>query len=739
MTHPLSALFNPQHIAVIGASEQAERMGEHLFASLQQQGKHPKVTPVNLHHASIGGIPTLTTVERIPDAVDLVVIATPPATYDSIFKTCLKQHIHTLAIFPPHGDSSKSEQADLAKTIQKAHKQGLQITLCGPSGLNVPGNGLYANLYHRFPQPGHTALLGASHSLHQLQTHPLIGISCALQFTEHPDSLTTAILLDYLTEDPSTRQIVVHYAADSANQALFSALRHAAYSKQVVLYAPQPLSEQELAVLNRISERSGWLLVRTPDELQALVIAHQAGLKPMTRLSICSNTETGWLDEQTPLFLPTLSLQHTQTDPNPGILHFRRKVTDLLTQPDTQAVMAWIEPTTGRNEAEIYRQLALLQALHSKPLFIVSSTAAGGQPLSFTQPQAVLSIYRMLAKVRDSKTTAQQVPSASWQPIPPENADILSKLVAQPDTTLQAVGLPFQTASTSKSGLILRQHPVFGSILTVFSSNKQHILLPPFCGLDINLIANTLNMPANQTELRRLIGLLNHAIKQKLPITHWQLACDRQNNSFTTSQLETGSPMPEALHAFPTQQADTDFPLDNNISCRIRAIRPENAEALQAFISSLSPESRKTRFMSSLKQLPPLMLARFSRPDYARECSLVAELGDGTLIGLAQYTCERPADRCEFGILVSEQYRGRGLAYKMMQQLIEQAARHGYRSMSADILSSNTSMLKLAGKLGFQTLPSPADRSLHVAILPLKQPQNRVRMKLAQQILAPKS
>lgn len=738
MAHPLSALFNPQHIAVIGASEYADGVGERLFASLQQQGEHPKITPINLHHASIGGIPTLTTVERIPDAVDLAIITTPPATYDSIFKACLKQHIHTIAIFPQHNDSSKSEQADLAKTIQKAHKQGLQIAVCGPSGLNIPGNGLYANLYHRFPLPGHTTLLGESHSLHQLQAHPAIGISHALQLIEYPGSLTTADILDYLNEDPAIRQIVVHYAAGRANQALFSALRHAAYSKQVVLYAPQSLSEQELAVLNRLSERSGWLLVRTPDELQALVIAHQAALKPMTRLSICSNTETGWLDEQAPLFLPTLSLQHTQTDPNPGILHFRRQVTDLLTQPDTQAVMAWIEPTTGCNEAEIYRQLTLLQALHSKPLFIVSPTT-GTQPLSFAQPQAVLHIYRMLAKVRDNKATAQQVPSANWRPIPPENADILSKLVAQPDTALQAAGLPFQTASTSKSGLILRQHPVFGSTLTAFSSNKQHILLPPFCGLDINLIANTLNIPANQTELRRLIGLFNHAIEQKLPITHWQLACDRQSNSFTTSRLETGTQTPETLQAFPTQQADTDFTPDSSMSCHIRTIRPEDAEALQTFVSLLSPESRKTRFMSSLKQLPPSLLVRFSRPDYARECSLVAELSDGTLIGLAQYTCERPADRCEFGILVSEQHQGKGLAYKMMQQLIEQAVRHGYRSMSADILSSNTPMLKLAGKLGFQTLPSPADRSLHVAILPLKQPQNRVRMKLTQQILAPKS
>ncbi len=738
MAHPLSALFNPQHIAIIGASESAEGVGERLFASLQQQGQHPKITPINLHHASIGGIPTLTTVERIPDAVDLAIITTPPATYDSIFKACLKQHIQTVAIFPPYNDSSKPEQADLAKIIQKAHKQGLRIAVCGPSGLNAPDNGLYANLYHRFPQPGHTALLGESHSLHQLQAHPAIGISRALQLIEYPGSLTTADILDYLNEDPATRQIVVHYAPDNANQAFFSVLRQAAYTKQVVLYAPQNISEQELAVLNRISERSGWLLVRMPDELQALVLAHQADLKPLSQLSICSNTETGWLDEQASLLLPTLSLQYTQTTPNPGILNFRHHITDLLAQPKTQAVMAWIEPTVSWSEQEIYRQLTLLQTSHTKPLFIVSPIA-GTRPLSFTQPQSVLHIYRMLAKVRDNKTTAQQVPAANWRPIPPENADILSKLATQADATLQAINLPFQTATTSKSGLLLQQHPIFGPVLTAFSSNKQQTLLPPFCGLDINIIAATLNTPATQTELHQLIGLLNHAIEQKLPITRWQLACDKQNNSFTTSLLETGSPMSAPIHAFPIQQVDTDFPLRDGTPCRIRTIRPEDADALQTFISSLSPESRKTRFMSSLKQLPPSLLVRFSRPDYARECSLVAELSDGTLIGLAQYTCERPADRCEFGILVSDQYQGQGLAYKMMQQLIEQALRHGYRSMSADILSSNTPMLKLAGKLGFQTVPSPADRGLHVAILPLKQPQNRVRMKLTQQILAPKS
>jgi acetyltransferase len=56
----------------------------------------------------------------------------------------------------------------------------------------------------------------------------------------------------------------------------------------------------------------------------------------------------------------------------------------------------------------------------------------------------------------------------------------------------------------------------------------------------------------------------------------------------------------------------------------VRPIHPDDAQMLQDLVRHLSPESRYFRFVSSMAELPPQMLARFTLIDYDREMALVA-------------------------------------------------------------------------------------------------------------------
>ena len=58
----------------------------------------------------------------------------------------------------------------------------------------------------------------------------------------------------------------------------------------------------------------------------------------------------------------------------------------------------------------------------------------------------------------------------------------------------------------------------------------------------------------------------------------------------------------------------------------VRPIHPDDAQMLQELMQHLSPESRYFRFVSSIVELPPSMLARFTLIDYDREMALVAVL-----------------------------------------------------------------------------------------------------------------
>jgi len=56
----------------------------------------------------------------------------------------------------------------------------------------------------------------------------------------------------------------------------------------------------------------------------------------------------------------------------------------------------------------------------------------------------------------------------------------------------------------------------------------------------------------------------------------------------------------------------------------VRPVQPDDAQMLQDLVQGLSKESRYFRFVSSMHELPPAMLARFTLIDYDREMALVA-------------------------------------------------------------------------------------------------------------------
>jgi GNAT superfamily N-acetyltransferase len=138
----------------------------------------------------------------------------------------------------------------------------------------------------------------------------------------------------------------------------------------------------------------------------------------------------------------------------------------------------------------------------------------------------------------------------------------------------------------------------------------------------------------------------------------------------------------------------------------LRAIdAADGPEIAQAF-ERLSSQSRYTRFMQHKKQLDPAALARGVNPRPGQDFAFVATVpaDDGfDIVGAAQYVPLGDADaaRCEFAITVAEDWRGSGLAARLMASLIRRARRDGYNRMEGMVNAGNSAMLGLARTLGF--------------------------------------
>lgn len=167
-----------------------------------------------------------------------------------------------------------------------------------------------------------------------------------------------------------------------------------------------------------------------------------------------------------------------------------------------------------------------------------------------------------------------------------------------------------------------------------------------------------------------------------------------------------------AIHPYPSELV-TSWQMPDGTDVTVRPIRPEDAEFEQNFVRNLSPESKYFRFMQSVDQLTPLMLARFTQIDYDREMALVAVINEHSqnsrIIGVVRYVTNPDRQSCEFALTVADDWQKKGIGRQLMQRLMNIAHDRGIEIMEGEVLSNNNKMLRLCEKLGFRIVHDPED------------------------------
>ena len=686
-----SRLFHPTSVAVIGSG--GAEIAAHLAMGVFK-----------------GTIETVSRVEDLATAPDLVVIATPdadivPAMAALAAKGCFA------AIVPGPADGLTAA----------SRRTGVRVLGANSFGLAVPAIGLNASKAHIPIPAGRLALVSQSVGLTRAVIDWAgpngVGFSHVIGIGDNAD-LGFGMALDWLSQDSGTGAILLEIGRIKDRRAFLSAARAASRFRPVVALRS---GGTNAAVFEAALRRAGVLSV--------------AGLEDMLAAA-----ET--LSRARPARGETLSIQAV----DPG-------AASLASAAATRLGLRLSDPAAAGGMLVVHApgdamNLPTLPNGASPPVLVCVMGETTGAPLRrelaaagwpvFASPEQAVRGFLHLVRDRRNRAAARELPDSTVLPLAPDRnaarrvfaAATGPLLPEQARSVFAAYGIPdrmneriavFDDAMFGPA-IKLGPGPDFGPAIetglgpgfgpTIETGPGWALDLPPLnLALAHALIART-HLPDDPTLAETLVRV------SQLVVDCPEIASLDTASGTIVARHPHEPPARLAIAPYPSERAATWT--SGSQSFTIRPIRPEDAEAHAAFFKRLSPTDVRFRFFSAMHELSPERMARLTQVDYEREMAFIAvREATGETVGVARLVSDTEGRSGEFAIIVQADMKGHGLASHLMHCLIGWARDRGLSEVTGQILSDNAPMLAFIRHLGFAVHRLPDDPEVMEARLPL--------------------
>lgn len=172
---------------------------------------------------------------------------------------------------------------------------------------------------------------------------------------------------------------------------------------------------------------------------------------------------------------------------------------------------------------------------------------------------------------------------------------------------------------------------------------------------------------------------------------------------------------PQALRRYAAEERLLD-----GRTVQIRAIRPDDKQALQDGMHRLTPQSAYFRFFRAKRELSAEELAYFTELDFRRQVALAATLredGAELLVAVGRYfVLEAAAPRAaELAFAVDDTHQGLGIATLLLRHLASIARASGITELRASVLAENRKMLEVFFRSGL-----PVEHTSAAAVVELR-------------------
>ncbi|MEO9138447.1 MAG: GNAT family N-acetyltransferase, partial [Jatrophihabitans sp.] len=169
----IERLVRPRSVAVVGASNDRDKVGHAVFENLLRMGFEGRLYPVNPDARHVGGVPAYPTVLDLPEDIDLAVIAVPASSVPGVVGHCAQRGVRGLVVLSGgFGERGSDDERAAGRAAQRAlvtDARAHGIRVLGPNCLGILNTAmdvrLNASLAPLSPLPGRVGFFSQSGAL----------------------------------------------------------------------------------------------------------------------------------------------------------------------------------------------------------------------------------------------------------------------------------------------------------------------------------------------------------------------------------------------------------------------------------------------------------------------------------------------------------------------------------------------------------------------------------------------
>ena len=406
--HYLKPLFSPESVAIFGASDRVDSVGQIVLSNMLKSGYKGALFPINPKHEEIQGNRAYASLFQVSEIVELAVVATPAQSVPDIIEDCGKHGIKAAVIITAgFSETGPAGQALERAVLENSRRYG--VRLLGPNCLGImrPDIGLNATFNKGSANVGNLAFVSQSGALctailDWAQTND-VGFSSVVSLGSSAD-VDFGEILDYLVTDQQTQNILLYIEGIRNARSFMSSLRAAARIKPVILVKVGRHAAGSKAAMSHTASlvgsddafdaavrRAGVVRVQTITQLFSAAKALSCGFHPSgNRLAIVTNgggpgvmaadhaidlgLEMATLSDSTMEQLNQV-LPPTWSHGNPVDVigdaqadRYQNAVRACLEDPNVDGVLAILTPQAMTKPLEVANTLIDLSKQYSKPL-----------------------------------------------------------------------------------------------------------------------------------------------------------------------------------------------------------------------------------------------------------------------------------------------------------------------------------------------------------------------------------